>query len=65
MSRVAKNEVYFKRDFPLAEVAARIDATSNDEIVHLAERLVRPDSMAVALLGNLDGRRVDESILAA
>ena len=33
MSRVAKNEVYFKRDFPLAEVAARIDATTNDEIV--------------------------------
>jgi predicted Zn-dependent peptidase len=65
MSRVAKNEVYFKRDFPLAEVAARIDATGNDEIVQLAQRLVRPDSMAVALLGDLDGRRVDESILAA
>lgn len=64
MSRVAKNEVYFKRDFPLAEVAARIDSTTNDEIVHLAERLVRPESMAVALLGNLAGRRVDESILA-
>ncbi len=65
MSRVAKNEVYFKRDFPLAEVAARIDATSNDEVVALAERLVRPESMAVALLGNLDGHRVDESVLAA
>jgi predicted Zn-dependent peptidase len=65
MSRVAKNEVYFKRDFPLAEVAARIDATSNDEIVGLAEQLVRSDSMAVALLGDLGGRRLDESILAA
>ena len=42
MSRVAKNEIYFQRDFPLAEVAARIDATTNDEIVALAERLVRP-----------------------
>jgi predicted Zn-dependent peptidase len=65
MSRGAKNEIYFKRDFPLAEVAARIDATSNDQIVELAGRLVRPDSMAVALLGDLGGRRVDESILAA
>jgi predicted Zn-dependent peptidase len=65
MSRVAKNEVYFQRDFPLAEVAARIDATDNDAIVALAERLVRPEAMAVALLGNLAGRRIDESILAA
>ena len=64
MSRVAKNEIYFKRDFPLSEVAGRIDATTNDDIVQLAERLVRPESMAVALLGALDGHRVDESILA-
>jgi predicted Zn-dependent peptidase len=64
MSRVAKNEVYFKRDFPLSEVASRIDATTNDEIVQLARRVVRPESMAVALLGDLDGHRVDESILA-
>jgi len=65
MSRVAKNEIYFKRDFPLAEVAARIDATTNDEIVALAQRLVHPDSMALALLGDLDGRRIDETIFAA
>ncbi len=65
MSRVAKNEVYFQRDFPLAEVAGRIDATTNDEIVRLAAQLVRPEQMAVAVLGDLNGRRVDESILAA
>jgi predicted Zn-dependent peptidase len=65
MSRVAKNEVYFQRDFPLTEVAACIDATGNDAIVALAQRLVRPEHMAVALLGALDGHRVDESILAA
>jgi predicted Zn-dependent peptidase len=65
MSRVAKNEIYFKRDFPLAEVAARIDATTNDEIVALAQRLVHPDSMALALLGDLGGRRIDETIFAA
>ncbi|MGH7785651.1 MAG: M16 family metallopeptidase [Candidatus Binatia bacterium] len=65
MSRVAKNEIYFGRDFPLAEVAARIDATGNDEIVALAERLVQPDAMALALLGDLGDRQIDESILAA
>lgn len=65
MSRVAKNEVYFGRDFPLAEIAARIDAISNDDIVALAERVVRPDAMAVALLGDLEGHAIDESVLAA
>jgi predicted Zn-dependent peptidase len=65
MSRVAKNEVYFRRDFPLAEVAARIDATTNDEIVTLTERLMQPDGLAVALLGDLNGRVVDESLLAS
>jgi len=65
MSRVAKNEIYFKRDVPLAEVAASIDATTNDAIVALAERVARPDGLAVALLGDLGDHRVDESILAA
>jgi predicted Zn-dependent peptidase len=64
MSRVAKNEVYFRRDFPLAEVAARVDATANDEVVALAERLVRPEATAVAMLGALDGHRIDESVFA-
>jgi hypothetical protein len=62
---VAKNEIYFGRDFPLAEVAASIDATTNDEIVVLAERLARPQGLAAALLGDLGGRRLDDSLLAA
>ena len=62
MSRVAKNEIYFQRDFPLAEVAARIDATTNDEIVALAERLVQPGQhggRAARRPRRTAGRRVD------
>ncbi|MGD9763087.1 MAG: M16 family metallopeptidase [Candidatus Binatia bacterium] len=65
MSRVAKNEIYYRRDHPIAEVAARIDATTNDEIVALAARLAHPDDRAVALLGDLGGRRIERSLLAA
>jgi predicted Zn-dependent peptidase len=64
MSRVAKNEVYFRRDFPLAEVASRVDATTNEEIIALADRLVRPEATGVAVLGALDGHRIDESVFA-
>ena len=64
MSRMAKNEIYFRRDFPISEVASCIDATTNDEIVALAEQLLRPEKMAVALLGDLNGHQLDESILS-
>lgn len=65
MSRVAKNEIYLRRDAPLQEIAACIDSTGNDEIVALAERLLRPKSMAIALLGHLNGRRLDASVFEA
>lgn len=63
MNRVAKNEIYFGYDIAPSEVAARIDATANDEIIALAQRLLRPDQMALALLGDLKGRRIDPAIL--
>lgn len=63
MNRLAKNELYFRRDFPIPEVAAAIDATTNDQVVELAERLLRPQQTGVVLLGDLGGRRIDESIL--
>jgi predicted Zn-dependent peptidase len=62
MSRVARNEIYFGRDIPIGEMASVIDATTNEEIVALAERLIRPESMALALLGDLKGRTFDTSV---
>jgi predicted Zn-dependent peptidase len=63
MSRLAKNEIYFGRDVPIEELSRWIDATTNDEIVALASRLVRPESTAIALLGELGQHKLDESIL--
>jgi predicted Zn-dependent peptidase len=65
MSRIAKNEIYFGTDIPPARVAARIDATTNDEIVQLAQQLLRPEAMAVIMLGDLKGRTVGEELLNA
>ncbi|HUI26496.1 MAG TPA: pitrilysin family protein [Candidatus Kryptonia bacterium] len=53
MNRVAKNEIYFGHDISPSEVAARIDRITNDEVVALAGRLLRPEEMAMALLGDL------------
>ncbi|HVM95005.1 MAG TPA: pitrilysin family protein [Candidatus Acidoferrales bacterium] len=65
MSRVAKNEIYFGEDIAPEEVAKRIDATTNDELIALAQQLIQPDAMAATLLGNLNGRNVDGLLDAA
>jgi predicted Zn-dependent peptidase len=64
MSRLAKSELFFRRDVTPSEIAACIDATSNDEIVHLAERLFLPERTAVALLGDFAGGMPDDAILS-
>lgn len=65
MSRIAKNEIYFGEDIAPQEVAARIDATTNDEIVALAQRLLQPNAMAITMLGDLKGKTVGEGLLDA
>ena len=65
MSRIAKNEIYFGQDITPEEVAARIDATTNDAIIALAEQLLRPEATAITLLGDLKGRSVGDELLSA
>jgi predicted Zn-dependent peptidase len=65
MSRLAKNQIYAGTDISPEEVAARIDASTNDQIVALAERIVQPESMAITVLGNLDGATLGEELLSA
>lgn len=65
MSRIAKNLIYFGTDIAPQEVAARIDATTNDEIIALAQQLLRPDATAITMLGDLKGRTFGETLLDA
>ena len=59
MSRIARNEIYFGRDVPLAEVAAGVDAVSNDDVVRVARKMFRPEALAVTVLGDLKGAVLD------
>jgi predicted Zn-dependent peptidase len=63
MNRVAKNEIYFGHDITPNEVATHIDAVTNDQILALGQRLLRPEQMALALLGDLKGHRISDTIL--
>jgi predicted Zn-dependent peptidase len=59
MSRIAKNEIYFGRDVALEEVASRIDAVTNDDVVRVAGRLFGSETVGLTVLGDLKGERLD------
>ena len=62
MERLALNEMYFGRQVTTAELAARLDAVSNDQIVAVATRLLVPESCALVLLGDVRGGGIDREV---
>jgi predicted Zn-dependent peptidase len=65
MSRIARNEIYFQRDVTLEEIARSVDGITNDHVVQVAQRIFRPGTLAVTVLGDLKGERLDDGILRA
>ncbi len=65
MERVALNEMYFGRTVTADELARRIEAVTNDQIVALAERVFVPDGCALVLLGNVRGSAPDAGVFEA
>ena len=63
MSRIAKNEMYFGRNVPPAEVADAITRVSHDDVLELARALFS-GRMSVALLGAVAGVHIDEALLS-
>jgi predicted Zn-dependent peptidase len=62
MERLALNEMYFGCQVTTGELAARLDAVSNEQIMALATRLFTPDSCALVLLGDVRGDGIDASV---
>jgi predicted Zn-dependent peptidase len=62
MNRIARNEIYFRRDVPIEELAAGIEAVTNDQIVEIASASFRPDAMAMVMLGDLKGRKIGPDV---
>jgi predicted Zn-dependent peptidase len=58
MMNLARQELYFKRFFSLSEMLERIEHVTADEVQKLAEQFFDPKTIAVAMLGRLEGFRV-------
>jgi predicted Zn-dependent peptidase len=64
MNRLARNEIYFRRDVPLEELSEGIEAVTNDNIVELASAWFRPEKLAMVMLGDLKGRQLTSEVFA-
>jgi len=57
MSHLARQEIYFGRQFGLDEIAARIDAVTADDVQRVADQMFS-GPLAASVLGNLKGWRL-------
>jgi predicted Zn-dependent peptidase len=63
MSRIAKNEMYFGRNVDPAEVAEAITRVGHEDVLEVARELFS-GRMSVALLGDVAGVEIDETLLS-
>jgi predicted Zn-dependent peptidase len=54
MANLARQEMYFQQFFTADEIIARIDQVNSAQVQAMAQRLFRPEAIAVTLLGRLD-----------
>jgi predicted Zn-dependent peptidase len=64
MSNLARQELYFRRFYSLDEILKGIDTVTREEVQSLAREFFRPEQIAVAVLGPLNGFTLARARLA-
>jgi predicted Zn-dependent peptidase len=64
MSNLARQEMYFDHFFTLDELIERIEAVCADDLRRMAEEFFKTESIAVTVLGNLNGLKLTRAQLA-
>src|ERR1700745_724406 len=64
MSNLARQEMYFDRFYDLDEIINRIQAVTVDSLTSLANEFFKTESVAVTVLGNLNGLKLSRDQLA-
>ncbi len=64
MSNLARQAMYFDRFFDLDEIVQRVEAVTAEDLVSLAQEMFQPESIAVTVLGNLDGLKLSRELVA-
>lgn len=63
MANIARQELYYGRCITLDDVAAQIDAVTNEDIVEVARELFQSDRIAVTVLGPRQGFTINRDQL--
>ena len=64
MSNLARQEMYFDHFYTLDELIERIESVTSEEIKELANQFFQTESIAVTVLGNLNGLKLSRDQLA-
>jgi predicted Zn-dependent peptidase len=62
MNRLARNEIYFRRDVPLEEIAREIECVTNEQVIEIASSCFKPERMGLVMLGDLKGRKLGPEV---
>jgi predicted Zn-dependent peptidase len=65
MNRLARNEIYFRREIPVEELQRDIDAVTNEQVIELANTFFDRTRMGLVVLGDLKGRELPADIFSA
>jgi predicted Zn-dependent peptidase len=65
MSNLARQEMYYDRFVDLDEIINRIEAVKPEELQSTANEFFKSGSVAVTVLGNLNGMKISRSELTA
>src|SRR5215469_11887292 len=64
MSNLARQEMYFDHFYTLDELIQKIESVTAEELKDLANQFFQTDSIAVTILGNLNGIKLTREQLA-
>ncbi len=64
MSNLARQEMYFQRFYAVPEILEKVANVTSEDLMRMAQQLFVPESVAVAMLGNLNGLKVTRDHLA-
>jgi predicted Zn-dependent peptidase len=64
MSNLARQEMYYDRFVGMDEIINRIQAVTAEDVQQSAQELFKPESIAVTVLGNLNGLKISRDSLA-
>ncbi len=64
MSNLARQEMYFQRFSTVPEILERVAQVTSADLMQMGQQLFVPESVAVAMLGNLNGLKVTRDHLA-